>query len=241
MHIPGTVLVASYLENNGFSHDLQKYYRRSGWLESIGNGAFKRPVERVQWYGALFSLQEQAGISVHVGGKSALILNDLTLRHRVDNETVYLFSPLGVMLPTWFVNYHWGQSIVHIKTSLLPYDLGLQTFEMANFSIRMSSPERAILEYIYKANEVVDLIECYKTLDKMSNLSPSILQQLLECCGSVKVKRIFLYMASKAQHQWLHSIDESKIDLGEGDRAIVKGGRYVAAYHISLPVELVEL
>lgn len=43
LHVPGTILLASWLEANGFSRDLQHRYKRSGWLESVGVGAFKRP------------------------------------------------------------------------------------------------------------------------------------------------------------------------------------------------------
>jgi hypothetical protein len=55
-HVPGTALLALWLEKNGISRDLQQYYLKSGWLESYGFGAFKRPNEYVQWTGALNSL-----------------------------------------------------------------------------------------------------------------------------------------------------------------------------------------
>ncbi|MDP8306459.1 MAG: AbiEi antitoxin N-terminal domain-containing protein [Candidatus Chlorobium antarcticum] len=47
-HIPGTVELASeeYLMTS------QKRYRKSGWLEPIGIGAFVRPGEQVSWEGA---------------------------------------------------------------------------------------------------------------------------------------------------------------------------------------------
>lgn len=35
-HRAGTVCLAAWLEKSGISRDLQKRYRRSGWLESIG-------------------------------------------------------------------------------------------------------------------------------------------------------------------------------------------------------------
>jgi len=47
IHVPETVLLSSWLEENGISRDLQKYYLRSGWLEPYGYGAFKRPHENV--------------------------------------------------------------------------------------------------------------------------------------------------------------------------------------------------
>ena len=45
-HVPETVLIASRLEKMGISHELQKHYRRSGWLESVGTGHLKGPTTR---------------------------------------------------------------------------------------------------------------------------------------------------------------------------------------------------
>ncbi len=59
LHTPGTVLSASWLADRGFSYDLQQYYKKSGWLETIGTGAFKRPNEVVDWRGVLYTLQQQ--------------------------------------------------------------------------------------------------------------------------------------------------------------------------------------
>ncbi len=47
-HLPGTVCVASWLEQRNISRYLQKHYRKSGWLESAGTGAFKRPGDPVR-------------------------------------------------------------------------------------------------------------------------------------------------------------------------------------------------
>lgn len=59
IHVPETIMLASWLVQNGFSHDLQQRYRKSKWLESVGVGAFKRPGEIINWQGALYSLQKQ--------------------------------------------------------------------------------------------------------------------------------------------------------------------------------------
>ena len=47
LHVSGTVILASWLDKNGFSYDLQQRYKKSGWLESIGVGAFKRPNDNI--------------------------------------------------------------------------------------------------------------------------------------------------------------------------------------------------
>ena len=37
----GTVMLSSWLVEQGYSHDLQQRYKKGGWLESVGTGAFK--------------------------------------------------------------------------------------------------------------------------------------------------------------------------------------------------------
>ncbi|MDW7680716.1 MAG: AbiEi antitoxin N-terminal domain-containing protein, partial [bacterium] len=49
-------------------------YKSSGWLESIGYGAYKLAGNNIDWYGALFALQNQLRFSTHPGGKTALQL-----------------------------------------------------------------------------------------------------------------------------------------------------------------------
>ena len=121
---------------------------------------------------------------------------------------------------------------------MLPPASGLVNFEEKNFPIRIASPERAILECLFLAPDKFDLVECYQIMEGLTNLRPILMQELLESCTSVKVKRLFLYMAEKAGHQWLSFIEQSKISLGKGDRSIVKGGVYVSKYRVSLPKEL---
>jgi hypothetical protein len=240
-HVPGTVLVASWLEKQGFSHDLQKYYRRSGWLESVGKGAYKRPKESVQWQGALFAIQSRLDLPVHVGSLTALSLQGLSHYFRLGEEPVYLFSSPQTKLPAWFLQYNWTASVQHIKTSIFPAGVGLTDFEEKTFTIRIATPERAILECLYMTPNKIDMVECYQVFEGLTNLRPRLLQELLETCNSVKVKRLFLYMADKAKHQWLSFIDPSKISLGRGDRSIAKGGVYSPQFHISVPKELAAL
>ena len=239
-HVPGTVLLASWLEKNGISRDLQQYYLKSGWLQSYGTGAFKRPNENIRWTGALNSIQRQTEFSVHVGGLTSISLQGLSHYVRMEKEPLYLFSPQYVKLPKWFLNQAWSNQIVHVKTKFLPANSALFEYFLDGLKLQISSPERAILECLYLLPDRFDMMECYQILEGLSNLRPKILQELLENCNSIKVKRLFLYMASKANHQWLDFVDQSRIDLGTGDRVIVKGGVYIKKYKISVPKELTE-
>jgi hypothetical protein len=236
-HRQGTVVLPKWLEGLGISRELQKVYRKSGWLETVGAGAFKRSGEKVNWQGALHSVQ-QINLPIHAGALTALSLQGMAHYFRMAEETVFLFSPRQTLLPRWFKNHSWGYPVQHVKTSLLPEGLGLVKQEEKNFSITISSPERAILECLYLAPDKLDLVECYHLMEGLANLRPKLVQELLEKCTSIKVKRLFLYMANKAQHQWLTFVDQKKIDIGTGDRSIVKGGLYNSEFHISIPKEL---
>jgi len=237
-HIPGTVLLASWLEKKGISRDLQQYYLKSGWLESYGFGAFKRPNENIQWTGALNSIQRQTDLSVHIGGLTSISLQGLSHYVRLEKEPLYLFSPQYVKLPRWFLNQEWSKQIIHVKTKFLPASSALFDYSQDGMKLQISSTERAILECLYQTPDRFDMVECYQILEGLANLRPKILQELLENCSSIKVKRLFLYMAAKANHQWLDFVDQTKIELGSGDRVIVKGGVYISKYKISIPKEL---
>ena len=240
-HLPGTVYVAPWLEQQGISRALQQRYRSSGWLESAGTGAFQRPGEHVTWQGGLYALQAQSGLAVHAGALTALALRGFAHYVRLGAETVFLFSPPKTTLPAWFRNRDWGQKIHHCKTSVLPTGLALADYQAGAFSIKISAPERAILECLHLSPDTVDLVECYQVMEGLTTLRPKLLQPLLEQCGSIKAKRLFLYMAEKAGQDWLQDLDISKFDLGAGDRAVTKGGVYVSRYGLTLPEELVKL
>ena len=77
---------------------------------------------------------------------------------------VFLFSPPKTPLPAWFRNHDWQVSIRHFQTSILPESLGLTDHDEKTFSIRLSSPERAMLECLYLAPDELDLVECFQVM-----------------------------------------------------------------------------
>ncbi len=241
VHVPGTLMLASWLEANEFSRDLQHRYLKSGWIESVGVGAFKRPNETVGWQGALYSLQKQANLPVYIGGPTALSMAGFSHYIRTGAESVYLFSPLNINLPAWFKKCYWNETVNHVRTSFVPEGIGLTEFRETQFSLIIASAERAILESLFLTPENLDMMEVYQILSGLVNLRPALLQKLLEECKSVKVKRLFLYMAKKANHQWLQFLDLSAVDLGQGDRSIVKNGAYNSEYRITISKELAQL
>ena len=240
-HQPGTICLATWMERSGISRDLQRRYKTSGWLETVGPGAYKRPLEEIRWPGALYTLQTQAALPVHAGAITALSLQGMTHYLRTGKEEVFVFLPLKASLPKWFTQADWRADIHPVKTSVFPSGIGLIEHENKTFNIKISSPERAILECLYLAPDNLDLVECYHLLEGMPNLRPKLLTELLEGCSSIKVKRLFLYMAKKAKHGWMNFLKPEKLDLGKGKRSVSKGGVFDPEFQIIIPRELAEL
>ena len=74
----------------------------------------------------------------------------------------------------------------------------------------------------------------------MTLLRPKLMQSLLEQCASIKVRRLFLYLAERAALPVMRHLNLDRIDLGAGTRSIVPNGRYIAKYQLLLPADLVD-
>lgn len=240
MHIqpPGVVLTSSWLSQQGYSAGLLRTYRNSQWLQSIGNGAMVRHNDDVDYTGALFTLQQQLNLSVHPAASTALALMGKSHYLGLGRPAVYLFGDAGERLPLWFNNHDWGVEILYISSGILPAGKGMIEKEHKSFVVKISSPARAMMECLYLTPHKQSLLECFEIMESLNNLNPVSVQELLELCTSVKVKRLFLYLAEKAGHAWFKHLNTSHIDLGSGKRSLVSNGVYIAAYNITVPKEL---
>jgi len=235
----GTVATASYLKQQGFTYDLLTKYRRSGWIKSFGQGAYTLTEDRVEWPGALYAVQSQLKLEVHAGGKTALELKGYG--HYVPEETraLFLYTQPRMVLPAWFSGGRFDLRLVVTRTSLFPENNreGFSEWREREFSIRISSPERAAMEMLYLVPEKVSFEESLLIMESLVTLRPETVQKLLEICHFVKVKRLFMYMAEKHRHPWVEKLDLSRIDFGRGKRRIVSGGELDTKYQITVPRE----
>lgn len=236
----GAVAVSAWFSALGVSPQLLNKYASSQWVTALGKGAYAKTGEAVGWQGGLYALQAQAGLPIHAGAMTALSMQGFAHYVRMGAEQVFLFALPKTPYPAWFKNHDWGTGVQLVRTSILPDGLGLTEHEEKTFSIRISAPERAILECLHLAPDTVDIVECAQVMDGLTTLRPKLLQPLLEQCSSIKAKRLFLYLASRAGHDWVKRLDTAKLELGSGDRTITKGGVYVAQFGITVPKELVQ-
>lgn len=234
----GAVFAASWLAKQGVEDDLLAIYRKSGWVKAVGRGAAARAGDRVDWTGGVYALQEQLRLPVHIGGKTALEMQGYA--HFLPlgkGGTVWLFGSRGAKLPAWFRKYSWGYGIRYVTADLFGKDkgLGLTSKDMGAYRVTLSAAERAILELLHLVPQESSFEGALHLMEGLTTLRPDLLQTLLERCWSVKVKRLFLYMAEKCNHQWASKLTLPKITLGKGSRLIVKGGQYNPKYQITVP------
>ena len=235
----GTVVTSPWLRQRGISRQLVQSYIRAGWIIPLGYGAYQRANIKVKWYEALAGLQQQMNLQVHIGGPTAISILGAAHYLRSNKEKVFLFSSPDISLPKWFYQYPWKQPIEHIKTSFLPPKLVTIKHDYQNTKVTLSCMERAILECLYISPKKFDILECYQIMEGLRLLRPATLQKILMNCNSIRVKRLFLYMADKANLPVFKKLKLKTIHLGKGDRSIVKNGTYNSKYKISLPKELI--
>lgn len=237
---PGVVFQSRWLTQQGYSLDLQRKYRGGKWLKSIGSGAMIRIGDNVGYEGAIYSLQKQTKMSMHPGGRTALSLLGKAHYLEFEPQKIILFGTKGEVLPSWFKKHDWGVKVEYHSTMFLPPDLGLTEVDLKTFSLHISGAARALMECLYLAPQKQDLMEGYELMEGLNGLRPDQVQLLLEKSTSVKVNRLFLYLAEKAGHGWFNQVKTERVNLGSGKRSIVKHGVYVDKYQITVPKELEE-
>lgn len=234
----GTVALHAFYARHGVSRKLAEQYRKGGWIDPVGVGAFVRRGDKVGWEGALYALQKYAAKHVHPGGRTALELAGfahyvrLASRRRVD-----LYGPAGGRLPRWLTQHDWGVELRYSGTSLFVDASGMTRREFGEFALEVSTPERAILEFLEGVPRVFEFAEAQQLMETLPTLRPKLMQELLQACTSVKAKRLCLYLADVTGMTWRSALDDRRLDLGSGKRQVVPGGQWNARYGITVPRE----
>lgn len=233
----GTPAAASYLNKQGYNHALLTRYKKSEWLQSFGRGAYILSGDNVGWFGALYTLQNQLGLNIHPGGRTALELRGYAHYLPTSTRHIFLYGTHGLILPKWFNEDRLGVKFSLIRTNLFPAENlpGISVLNEKDISLKVSAPERAAMEMLYLVPGKIGFNEAFLIMENLATLRSGVVQQLLEKCRSIKVKRLFLFMSEKHGHKWISDLDISRFDLGKGKRVIVPNGQYNSKYQITVP------
>jgi hypothetical protein len=233
----GAIGTSSWMEASGIGPDLRKAYKESGWIKAIASGAYTRFDDTADWQGALFAMQTQLQLPIHAAALTAIELKGRAhFIPQADKHPIYLFARREATIPKWKDALPDSERLQVVKTEIFANvdDAGLSKFSCGNFSITISALERAMMEFLYLVPKVHSTDHARKIMESLTTLRPLLVQELLENCKSVKVKRLFLALAEESDHRWLVQIDKEKLDLGSGKRTIDPGGTYNSTYQITI-------
>lgn len=185
----GTVITTEWLNKKGVSRQLADSYKKSGWLEGFGVGAYKRPHEDIKWMGALYTLQKLGGYTIHVGGKTALEQHGLGhYIRKSDNRKIVLWKKPSERLPTWFKNQVWNANLEIRSVNLFDKSGAYSEKVINGIEVNVSSPEQAFMEYLHDIPKHESWDEMNYLSEGMVSLRPAVVQSLLENCKSIMGK-----------------------------------------------------
>lgn len=246
--LPESVAVPSaWLRERGISPQLVRKYVASGWLTPLTHGAYAHPGSPVDWQGVVLGLQRLAQRPLHVGGISALNVQGLAHYLPLGGEPrIHLWSHGAnpTRLPSWVGAIRLPQTfLLHSRRLFDPTTRGngltaLPT-RVRDWTLTVAMPERAIMEVLRLVDETpASFTHVAALFEGLSALRPALVQQLLEGCTSIKVKRLFLFLAARQDTPWSRKLDTARVTLGHGKRLVTRGGRLDGQFLITVPENL---
>ena len=232
------VFFSRWLRSQGYSASLLESYRKGGWLESLCPGAMVIPGIRPTCAALLSCYNGQMGTSYRVSADTALALSGSVHFVPLGGRRMMVSYP-GGHLPKCFSLGGYDREFKFFSTKVFQR-VETWNYEIDGWPVCASSRELAIMECILLAPDQYSYMDVYYLFEMLGDLRPDVIQELLEHCTSMRVRRVFLYMAKKRSPLWLSQLDVSRISLGAGTYQLCEGGMYIPEYKITLPRELIE-
>ena len=236
----GLLATKKWLLGKGLSvHSIDNAVK-SQKLESLASGVYSRAGLPITWEGVVCSMQKMSDEYLHLGGLSALQLLGYAQYLSRHQKTQHLYSQSKS--PTWLnklgvsTTFNW-----HSTIKLWDSGLELESYVIQHHwredlpPITISCPEKAYLELLMSVPKDISFEHADELMQGMTSLSPRKLNVLLHACRSVKVKRLFFWLADRHNYAWLQKLNYREFDLGKGKRVIADKGKFDNKYNITVP------
>lgn len=243
----GLIVTRQWLLENGFDRHAIDNLVKSEQLRLLNNGVYSRGEGVSSWQDVVFALQKFRKLDCVVGGLTALELQGLAHYLPLSaKQVINLFS--ADPLPKWvsqfstditFRRYNSGKILASMNKKNIELFTNSTAWRPNTDGLIISSPERAMLEVLYDVPNKISFDHANELMQGMTAFAPRSVQAMLEQATNVKCKRLFLWLAEHQNHAWFSRINLNKIDLGSGNRVLVKGGKLDEKYRITVPNEIV--
>lgn len=250
-----TNLVRYYVVTGRLEQVTRGVYRRKP-----GEAEWQREISKLNWQQVVASLQTVLlRDPLYLGGLSALELHGFAHFVQQGAPLVHLYGPKPP--PRWIHRlpleakfaYHndrtlfrndpshrgltqgsWSEGMLalvedyHVRDSWGP----------RGWPLTLSTPERAILELLDELPNDESFHHVDQVFGGLATLVPRRVDRLLRDCASIKVKRLFLFFASRHRHAWAGKLSPQDYELGTGNRVIARGGKLDKQFRITVPADL---
>ena len=232
----GGLFFSEWLDRMGYSAQLIKRYRESGWLESLTNGVMFRKSEKLSALAAIHSFNKQTEKKVRIAAHSALELHGFS--HYIPMGKPKLMVSFDPSKPgEWVKSDKFDMSIVPFSTGIFS-NPSTQGLTKDYLELLVSTPEQAFLECLHLVPSHYNYMDLFYLMEQLTSLDPERVQIALENTSSQRIKRMFLYMAEKAGHYWYDMLNMSSLGISNSKVQLVENGTYISKYKITVPKEL---
>ena len=233
---PNGLFFSDWLKRKGYSDQLIRKYRQSGWLIPLDKGVMYRTGDTLSSLSALYCYNTQLNKDVRVAAHSALEL--FGFNHYVPmGKPVLMVALPNSVVPKWMMSDSFDKTIKTFSTAMINQSQ-TSIVNVSGVDVLTSSPEQAFMECLLLAPEQYNYMDLYYIMEQLTSLRAEVVQLLLENLTNQRVKRVFLYMAEKAGHYWFDLLNLDKIDIGKSKQQLVPKGTYISKYKITVPKEL---
>lgn len=216
---------------------------KSEHIRVLQKGVYTRGISQPSWQSIVYTIQFILNTDYLVGGFTALEMKGFAHYMSQSKKTIiHLYG--NDKLPKWINNL--SDNIIFVRHSRKELFSSMEQLHSEKYitghfwkeemsKLKISIPEKACLEMLNEVPNKISFEHANQLIQGMTSLSPRTIQKLLEECSSVKVKRLFLWFGQKHNYTWFSKLDQSKIDIGSGNRMIAKGGELDKKYKITVP------
>jgi len=228
--IPLTTQKLKILE---FTPTLIQKYKESGWIKSIGRGAYQFPEAELSFEGIIHSLQKDLSLQVYPGAKTALEMAGIRQYYR-EKERIYLYTASKTNLPLWAANYNYEREFRVIKSSRWNDREFQVNPNTKSFEFFIASKELAIVQQIELVGKGESFEETAQLFELLDSMDPDLLNMVLKK-ASKRSRRIFKLFSELYKHPWHKDISDKILDSGDSVITVEKGGRYLSQYKLVIP------
>lgn len=216
----GTPLTAQWLQTQGLKGAQIGRLAEAGWLKRVRHGIYVLPGDELDRDASLASLSRYLP-GLHVASKTALSWRGV--RHNLAcHERLNLWGDKAIVLPRWFTDtFPASYQTTHLFDSGLPTATGLAPLPGGHPDVRVSTPERAILELLSDVGKGQGLEEARHLVDGARSLRLDVLDELLAHLTRIKVARLAHTIAQELELPWAELARQHSERLGGGRRWVL--------------------